>query len=86
MQFGSLLIRFLNCYRAVEAIRQEYVEGESDATAVGRASWIRLREVTGVEEVELRWLGASDPASPWSTGWRITPGSGASAAANTSGA
>jgi hypothetical protein len=46
-----------NCYRAVESIRQEYlVEGEPDTGTARKQSWARLREATGMEETELRWL------------------------------
>ena len=46
-----------HCYRAVEAIRQEYVDaGQPDMSRARRDSWNRLRQVTGVEESDLRWL------------------------------
>jgi hypothetical protein len=45
-----------NCYRAVESIRQEYLGEESDSGQARKQSWIRLREATGIEETELRWL------------------------------
>lgn len=46
----------VNCYRAVESIRHEYLEGESDNSKARTKSWIRLREAVGVGEAELRWL------------------------------
>jgi len=46
-----------HCYRAVEAIRQEYVGKRQPYTrAARRASWDRLRQATGVPEPDLRWL------------------------------
>lgn len=51
-----------NCYRAVESIRQEYLSSESPGSNSIKQSWIRLREATGVEESELRWL--EDLATP----------------------
>jgi hypothetical protein len=46
-----------HCYRAVEAVRQEYVDtGQRDARAARRASWDRLRQSTGAREADLRWL------------------------------
>jgi hypothetical protein len=46
-----------HCYRAVEAIRQEYFgTGRTDTAVARRASWDRLRKATGVQESDLRWL------------------------------
>jgi len=46
----------VNCYRAVESIRQEYLGEGPESSSARQRSWARLREVTGVEESELRWL------------------------------
>jgi hypothetical protein len=46
----------VNCYRAVESIRQEYLEGSPDKGADRKNSWKRLRDAVGVSEEELRWL------------------------------
>jgi hypothetical protein len=51
-----------NCYWAVESIRHEYLEGESDSGTARKNSWIRLRDAVGVEEAEIRWL--EDRATP----------------------
>lgn len=52
----------LNCYRAVESIRQEYLGTGPETNSAKAQSWAKLREVTGVEESELRWLkGLADP-------------------------
>jgi len=45
-----------NCYRAVESIRQEYLEGNPDKGTPRKDSWIRLRDAVGVDEAEVRWL------------------------------
>jgi hypothetical protein len=47
-----------NCYRAIESIRQEYLEGKPDSRSSRERSWVRLREAVGVDEAELRWLEA----------------------------
>lgn len=52
----------VNCYRAVEAIRQEYLEGNPDKGTPRKNSWKRLRDAVGVDEAELRWL--EDQATP----------------------
>jgi hypothetical protein len=52
----------VNCYRAVESIRQEYLEGNPDKGADRKNSWKRLRDAVGVDEAELRWL--EDRATP----------------------
>jgi hypothetical protein len=52
----------VNCYRAVESIRQEYLEGNSDKGTDRKNSWKRLRDAVGVDEAELRWL--EDRATP----------------------
>jgi hypothetical protein len=53
----------VNCYRAVESIRQEYLEGgDSDKGAVRRQSWERLRGAVGVSEEETNWL--AEQATP----------------------
>lgn len=51
-----------NCYRAVESIRHEYLEGGSDSGTARKNSWTRLRDAVGVEEAEIRWL--EDLATP----------------------
>jgi hypothetical protein len=45
-----------NCYRALESIRQEYLEGNSDKGTARKNSWERLRDAVGVDEAEVRWL------------------------------
>lgn len=45
-----------NCYRAVESIRHEYLEGNADSGSARRASWTRLRSAIGLPEEDLRWL------------------------------
>jgi hypothetical protein len=45
-----------NCYRAVESIRQEYLEGNSNKARPRKDSWQRLREAVGLNEAEVRWL------------------------------
>jgi hypothetical protein len=46
-----------HCYRAVDAIRQEYVAaGQSDTNKARKDSWHQLRQATAVEEADLRWL------------------------------
>jgi hypothetical protein len=52
----------VNCYRAVESIRHEYLEGESDSGTDRKSSWMRLRNTVGVDETEIRWL--EDRATP----------------------
>ena len=52
----------VNCYRAVESIRQQYLEGNSDKGTDRKNSWKRLRDAVGVNEAELRWL--EDRATP----------------------
>lgn len=52
----------VNCYRAVESIRQEYLEGNPDKGTARKNSWKRLRGAVGVDEAELRWL--EDRAAP----------------------
>jgi hypothetical protein len=52
----------VNCYRAVESIRQEYLEGSLDNGAARKNSWESLRDAVGVDEAELRWL--KDRATP----------------------
>jgi hypothetical protein len=52
----------VNCYRAMESIRREYLEGRPDTGPAGKRSWVRLREITGAEESEVFWLkGLADP-------------------------
>jgi hypothetical protein len=46
----------VNCYRAVESIRHEYLEGELDSGAARKNSWKRLRDALAVKEEDLRWL------------------------------
>jgi hypothetical protein len=47
----------VNCYRAIESIRQEYLGEEGPESKPARKqSWDLLREATGVEEPEVRWL------------------------------
>jgi hypothetical protein len=46
----------VNCYRAVESIRHEYLGEEPDSGPARKQSWIRLREATGIDEADLRWL------------------------------
>lgn len=58
----------VNCYRAVESIRQEYLEGNSDKGTARKNSWKRLRDAVGVDEAELRWL--EDRATPGDTAIR----------------
>jgi hypothetical protein len=45
----------VNCYRAVESIRHEYLEGKSDDEA-RKESWKRLRDALGVDKADLLWL------------------------------
>jgi hypothetical protein len=52
----------VNCYRAVESIRQEYLEGNPDKGTARKNSWKMLRDAVGVDEAELRWL--EDRATP----------------------
>jgi hypothetical protein len=52
----------VNCYRAVESIRQEYLEGNPDQGTARKNSWKRLRDAIGADEAELRWL--EDRATP----------------------
>jgi hypothetical protein len=52
----------VNCYRAVESIRQEYRGEGPESQTARRRSWDRLREILDVEEPELRWL--EDLATP----------------------
>ena len=47
---------FMNCYRAVESIRQEYLESNPEEGTARKNSWIRLRDAVGVDSAELRWL------------------------------
>jgi hypothetical protein len=52
----------VNCYRAVESIRREYLGGQHDTGGAGKRSWVRLREIADVEESEVFWLkGIADP-------------------------
>jgi hypothetical protein len=52
----------VNCYRAVESIRREYLGGQQDTGAAGKRSWVQLREIAGVEASEMFWLkGLADP-------------------------
>jgi hypothetical protein len=52
----------VNCYRAIESIRREYLAGRRDTDAAKRQSWAHLREIAGVEESEALWLkGLADP-------------------------
>jgi hypothetical protein len=52
----------VNCYRAIESIRREYLDGQPDTGPAGKRSWVRLREITGAEESEMFWLkGLADP-------------------------
>lgn len=53
---------FANCYRAIESIRQEYLDGDSRDSSTRKRSWLRLREATETEEADLRWL--EDWATP----------------------
>ena len=46
----------VNCYRAVESIRHEYLEGNADTSSARKASWVRLRSAIGLPEEDLRWL------------------------------
>lgn len=46
----------VNCYRAVESIRHEYLGEGPDSDSARRQSWARLREATGTKESELLWL------------------------------
>jgi len=52
----------VNCYRAVESIRQEYLEANPDKGTARKNYWNRLRDAVGVDEAELRWL--EDRATP----------------------
>lgn len=46
-----------HCYRAIESIRQELLpEGAEDTGAQRRASWDKLREVSGLAEADLQWI------------------------------
>lgn len=52
----------VNCYRAVDSIRREYLGGQRDTGPAGKRSWVRLREIADVEESEVLWLkGLADP-------------------------
>jgi hypothetical protein len=52
----------VNCYRAVESIRREYLGGQEDTDAARKRSWVQLREIAGVEASEMFWLkGLADP-------------------------
>ncbi|MGV9864550.1 hypothetical protein [Rhodococcus koreensis] len=46
------------CYRAIESLRQHFVDGREDDDVVRRESWPRLRAALGVGEDELRLLAA----------------------------
>jgi hypothetical protein len=46
----------VNCYRAIESIRQEYLVGDVDDKEARKQSWVRLREATGATESDLDWL------------------------------
>jgi len=46
----------VNCYRAVESIRHEYLEGNADIGSARKASWKRMRDAVGLAEEDLRWL------------------------------
>lgn len=46
----------VNCYRAVESIRHEYLEGNADTGSARKVSWARLRSAIGLPEEDLRWL------------------------------
>ena len=45
----------VNCYRAVESIRHEYLEGNADTSSARKASW-KGSGVIGLPEEDLRWL------------------------------
>jgi hypothetical protein len=47
---------YVNCYRAIESIRQEYLQGDPDNRSARNQSWQSLREATGTEEEDLTWL------------------------------
>ena len=46
----------VNCYRAVESIRHEYLEDNADTSSARKISWARMRDVVGLLEEDLRWL------------------------------
>src|SRR5258706_1051346 len=46
----------VNCYRTVESIRHEYLEGNADTSSARKASWTRMRDAVGLPEEDLRWL------------------------------
>ena len=47
----------VNCYRAVESIRQQYLPDDVDDDGAARKqSWPRLRNATGVAQSDLDWL------------------------------
>jgi hypothetical protein len=46
----------VNCYRAVESIRHEYLQGNADAGPARKASWGRMRDALDLPEEDLRWL------------------------------
>ncbi len=46
----------VTCYRAVESIRHEYLEGNADTSSTRKTSWVRLRSAIGLSEEDLRWL------------------------------
>jgi hypothetical protein len=46
----------VNCYRAVESIRHEYLAGSLDTGPERKNSWTRLRNAVAIQEEELRWL------------------------------
>lgn len=52
----------VNCYRAVESIRQEYLGEGPETKAARKRSWDEMREATGVDGSDLRWL--EDLATP----------------------
>jgi len=46
----------VNCYRAMESIRHDYLEGDVDTGSARRASWTRMRDALGLPKEDLRWL------------------------------